>query len=517
MELSKTWNELEWSTKCGIVAGGVAVAGLALYNKDAILGKLAKKNAGEKKCGTCGPGYATPLDAMKNGPREKIIYLPVVPVDGRACYMATVDVDPSSRTFCQVLHRVHLPPGCKDELHHSGWNACSSCHGDESKSRNLLVMPSINSANVYMFDVSNPTKPTLGVKVKEEDIYPATGISYLHSSHCLADGNIMISGMGDKDGEGRGGFVLIDGDTFKVKGQWQAKVNGKEQFTKYGYDFWYQPRFNVMLSSEWGAPKSFCKGFDPSDVAKGLYGNAVHVWNWREKKIIKSLNLGEKGLIPLELRFLHNPDQPHAFVGCALSSTLFHIHKDRGEWQADCVAEVAPVAVEGWALPNMPGLITDILISLDDKYIYWSNWLHGDIRQYDISNPAKPKMVGQVWISGSTVSDGPVKVLTEGFKQRPTLVVQGTRVEGGPQMLQLSLDGKRLYVTTSLFSAWDMQFYPQMCKKGSVMLQIDVDTVNGGLSVNKNFLIDFGKEPDGPSLAHEMRYPGGDCTSDIWI
>lgn len=31
-------------------------------------------------------------------------------------------------------------------------------------------------------------------------------------------------------------------------------------------------------------------------------------------------------------------------------------------------------------------------------------------------------------------------------------------------MLQLSLDGRRLYVTTSLYSGWDRQFYPDMIK-----------------------------------------------------
>jgi len=41
-------------------------------------------------------------------------------------------------------------------------------------------------------------------------------------------------------------------------------------------------------------------------------------------------------------------------------------------------------------------LITDIVISLDDKYLYFSNWLHGDIRQYDISDTKNPKLVGQV-------------------------------------------------------------------------------------------------------------------------
>lgn len=51
------------------------------------------------------------------------------------------------------------------------------------------------------------------------------------------------------------------------------------------------------------------------------------------------------------------------------------------------------------------------------------------------------------------------------FKERPAArYVKGQRIEGGPQMLQLSLDGKRLYVTTSLFSKWDEQFYPKMKK-----------------------------------------------------
>jgi len=49
------------------------------------------------------------------------------------------------------------------------------------------------------------------------------------------------------------------------------------------------------------------------------------------------------------------------------------------------------------------------------------------------------------------------------------------------------------------------------------MVQVDVDTDKGGLTLNNNFGINFGDEPGGPALAHEMRYPGGDCSSDIWI
>lgn len=70
---------------------------------------------------------------------------------------------------------------------------------------------------------------------------------------------------------------------------------------------------------------------------------------------------------------------------------------------------------------------------------------------------------------------------------------------------------KERWPLTSFFSC------PVSAREGSVMLQIDVDTVRGGLKLNPNFLVDFGKEPLGPALAHELRYPGGDCSSDIWL
>jgi len=58
-------------------------------------------------------------------------------------------------------------------------------------------------------------------------------------------------------------------------------------------------------------------------------------------------------------------------------------------------------------------MMTDILISLDDKYLYLSNWLHGDVRQYDISNRANPKLVGQLFLGGSILSDSKVKVVDD--------------------------------------------------------------------------------------------------------
>lgn len=63
-----------------------------------------------------------------------------------------------------------------------------------------------------------------------------------------------------------GGFLLLDGESFNVLGTWEKKG----QSTPFGYDFWYQPRHNVMISSEWGEPKSFLAGFNPAHVAEGI-------------------------------------------------------------------------------------------------------------------------------------------------------------------------------------------------------------------------------------------------------
>ena len=62
-----------------------------------------------------------------------------------------------------------------------------------------------------------------------------------------------------------GGFILLDGETFEVKGKWE----NDEKAAPFGYDFWYQPRHNVMISTEWGAPSAFLRGFHLDDVTAG--------------------------------------------------------------------------------------------------------------------------------------------------------------------------------------------------------------------------------------------------------
>ena len=69
-------------------------------------------------------------------------------------YLATVDVGSESSTYSQVVHRTPMP-NAEDELHHFGWNACSSCHGDESKSRRFLIGLGQRSSWIHVIDTAD--------------------------------------------------------------------------------------------------------------------------------------------------------------------------------------------------------------------------------------------------------------------------------------------------------------------------------------------------------------------------
>ncbi len=445
-----------------------------------------------------GPGYASPQEAIK-APREKVVYTVCIYTGTgieKPDYLATIDVDETSPTYNQVIHRTEVGV-VGDELHHMGWNACSSCNDDGTMERKYLIVPGVRTSNFYIIDTAiNPRKPELFKTIDGDEIKQKVNLSAPHTVHCLGS-EIIVSMLGDAEGNAPGGYLHLDKD-FNIVGRWEQDTTGMN----FSYDFWYQPRHNMMVSTEWAAPNTFMPGFDLDDVGNGKYGQHIHFWDFKNRKIEKSIDLGAEGLIPLEARFHHNPESTHGFVGATLSSNIFHWYKDQGgELHIEKVIDVESIDVESFPVP-MPGLITDILISMDDQYLYFSNWLHGDLRQYDISDPSNPRLTGQVWLGGLL-----------GKAQE----VNGLEINGAPQMIQLSLDGKRLFVTTSLFSTWDNQFYPKMKENGGQLLIVDCDVENGGMVIRDDFAIDFGQEPHGPARAHETRYPGGDCSSDIWV
>jgi selenium-binding protein 1 len=430
--------------------------------------------------------HSSPQEAMQ-APREEFLYVACLHegtgVDAPD-FLAVVDAEDG-----RIINETPMP-NVGDELHHYGWNRCSSaCHGPD---RSHLIVPGFRSSRVHILNVSDdPRKPTIEKVIEPKEIIGGTGLSRPHTVHCMPGDNVVLSMLGDADGNATCGFAVLDAKTFEIKGRWE---NGGER-PPMNYDFWYQPRKNVLVSSEWGEPNAFEKGFDLDDVAAGRYGQRMHFWNLAERTLEQSIDLGEQGLVPLEIRWLHDPDAEEGFIGAALSSAMWRFHRSNGSWSAEPVITTEGVELEGWPFP-VPPLITDLVLSMDDKALYFSNWLHGDLRRYDVSDPANPKLTGQLWLGG--------------VLGKPSDAGRG--LNGGPQMLQLSLDGKRLYVTNSLYSTWDNQFYPEL---RSWLLKVDIGE-DGTMEVDPDFFVDFYDRPGGPARAHEVRLQGGDCTTEIF-
>src|SRR4051812_2200722 len=154
------------------------------------------------------PGFATPQAAMK-GPREKVLFVTCTYANtgtDKPDYLAVVDADPASKTYSQVVHRLSMPtPG--DELHHYGWNICSSCHGKPGD-RRYLIVPGLMSSRIHVIDAKDPLKLKMH-KVIEPAEVKKTGMSAPHTVHCLSSGEIMFSMLGNADGDSPGGFLLL--------------------------------------------------------------------------------------------------------------------------------------------------------------------------------------------------------------------------------------------------------------------------------------------------------------------
>lgn len=443
------------------------------------------------------PGFASPAAAMQ-APRERLLFVSCTYANTgieQPDYLAVIDCDPQSPDYSRVVHRLSMPH-VGDELHHYGWNICSSCHGRPGD-RRYLVVPGLKSSRIHIVDAADPRHLRLHKVITPEEVARKVNLSAPHTVHCLPTGEIMLSMLGNAAADGPGGFLLLD-DQFELKGRWETDSHGMQ----FNYDFWYQPRFNVMVSSEWAAPKTFSPGPKFEDIAQGKYGRRIHLWDWTQRRIRQSFDLGEAA-IPLEVRFAHDPTRGFGYVGAALSSALwmFSVAADGQTWSAQKVVQLPGRADERFPGGVVPALISDFVLSMDDRFLYVSAWLHGQVHQFDITDPSHPRHTATVDVGG--------------WGKEPR-TLRGKPLTGGPQMVQLSLDGRRLYVTNSLYSTWDNVFYPEIGRQGSWLIRIDCDPQQGGMKLCEDFLVDFGQEPAGPSRAHEIRYPGGDCTSDIF-
>jgi methanethiol oxidase len=450
--------------------------------------------------------YPSPRLAAE-APPEKFGYVALVEPDqaSRPDALGVLDLDPESDAYGSVVSTLEMP-NIGDELHHFGWNACSAALCPSAPrphvERRYLLVPGLRSSRFHVVDIKpDPLRPKIVKTIEADDLKHHTGYSRPHTTHCGPDA-IYVSALGGSNGPDEGGGVLLlDCESFDPLGAWEVERGPQ----RYSYDFWWHLGYDTLLTSEWGTPSMFENGVVPEKLLGREYGHAMHVWDLRKRRHLQQLDLGDEHQMVLELRPAHDPRHAYGFVGVVvsvedLSASVWLWHRENGDWQIEKVITIPAEPAEAEQLPPLlagfgavPPLVTDINLSLDDRYLYISCWGTGDFLQYDVSDPHKPRLNGKLRLGG--------------IVSRETHPLTGSPLLGGPQMVELSRDGRRAYVSNGLYTSWDKQFYPDGLD--GWVAKLDVSPA-GEMTLEQGFLATGfdGRVP------HQIRLEGGDSSSD---
>src|SRR5688572_22565547 len=113
--------------------------------------------------------YASPEEATR-APAEEFLYVACLH-EGTGVeepdFLAVVDAGEG-----RIVHRMAMP-SVGDELHHFGWNRCSSaCHGPD---RSHLIVPGFRSSRIHIVNVADdPRRPRIEKVIEPEQLIAKT-------------------------------------------------------------------------------------------------------------------------------------------------------------------------------------------------------------------------------------------------------------------------------------------------------------------------------------------------------
>ena len=355
--------------------------------------------------------YPSPRMAMQ-APAEKLAYVAAFdPSRARPDAITVVDVDPKSASYSRIVGQADMP-NFGDELHHFGWNACSSCLCPNAPhphvERRYLVVPGLRSSRMHILDTKpDPRNPQIVRVIEPEEIAHKAGYSRPHTIHCGPEG-IYVSALGNAEGKAPGGVFLMDHESFDVLGRWEIDRGSQEL----AYDFWWHLGHDTVVSSEWGLPETFENGLVTEVLLAGKYGHHLHFWDLHKRKHTQAVDLGPEQQLVFEVRPAHDPTKAYGFVGVVvslkdLSASIWTWYRDGDGWAVKKVIVIPAEPAEPDRLPAMlkgfkavPPFVTDIDLSMDDRFLYVSCWGTGDMLQYDVTDPLAPVLKGKVRIGG---------------------------------------------------------------------------------------------------------------------
>ena len=370
--------------------------------------------------------------------RESLLYVSTVSVGGEdPDFILVVGADPDKPGYGEIIDRVDMP-GIGDELHHYGFNAFVT----------RMLVPGLFSGRLHLIDIaSDPAHPT--IESYHDDLVPDSGYTVPHTVIAMPDGGYVLTMIGSaSESTAPGGMVRLDADARFVEPFGPpAERDPADAPPTYMYDVGINLLRNRMITTTFGLP---------GDVAGGInvpgLGSEVSVWDYQTREVLQVVDIGPQ-TGALEVRWLNEPGSTIGFTNAPGTSEIWR-------WQdidldGHYEFEVA-ITLPAGSVP------TDMLISRDDKYLYVSNWVGSNVMQYDITDPFDPQFVAQVPVPDS-------------------------------QMMRLSPDNRRLYVTNSLLSTWDDSEFPEGVKRNQSygIFLIDIDHENGGMELDPDFHIDL--------------------------
>lgn len=298
---------------------------------------------------------------------------------------------------------------------------------------------SLFSSRVFVINVvDDPKKPKL---VRVVDTAKETGFTGPHTPYAIP-GRMMLSFLGGENGGLPTGIAEFNND-----GTFIRKMTMPED-APYGYDLAIKPDLNRMVTSSFTFPQNYKKPLAEMDFTK--FGNKVLVWDFRDRKVLANLTTGAA---PLECRWSLKEGADHGFTNCALDHSIW-------VWEGD-----GKGAYTARKLCDTGKLPVDLRQSPDDRFLYVSCFVSNVIQQWDVSDLKNPKLT-------STISPG----------------VQ-------PNMMHVTYDGKRMYITNSLLSTMDRSnnFWVRLAHIGP-----------DGMKVDPFFNVNLKDLPTGPARGHDM-------------
>ncbi|KAE9550010.1 hypothetical protein FO519_006778 [Halicephalobus sp. NKZ332] len=399
--------------------------------------------------------------------REKVMVVICPNVDpSENSKIILIDVDYYSKSYSNVISELTIPT-TDDEMMFGGWIRSASKLDDINiLVRSQLVVPCFHSSRVYIIGIDNHAlkiaKCIEGNEAFDKNLQcPLNACSWPSKG-----GPTVISMCGDRLKRARGDLCVLH---FEYK---RIVSRTDRDHAVFGGFLSLQPSQKIMVTAEFGDPGKLMTAFLEEDSGKSddlqqhSYGHSLNIWD-EKLKLKQTIRLEDEGALGLScVRFLHNTECNHGYTCSPFGNCVFHIHKKsvNDEYVADKVIQYPHAKVEGWIKSEMPAMPLDMVISMDDRFLFISCYLHGFIDQYNISDPFRITPCSRLFIGGGIHRSLGVKlqrINTIDFE--PTRrFLRNVEFEGGPARLQLSLDGRRLYVTNSFYTPWDTTLFPKL-------------------------------------------------------